>query len=83
MYSGNMFGRPFILPPGAPTERLEALRGAFTAAMADEALREEAARMQLDVDSVPGAELQTVLAKLYATPPGVVARLRQALVFKP
>ncbi len=83
MYSGNMFGRPFILPPGAPAERLETLRRAFSAAMADENLREEAARMQLDIESVPGAELQAVLAKLYATPPSVVARLKQALVFKP
>ena len=42
--SQGVFGRPFVLPPGVPPERVEALRKAFMAAMADPALLSEARR---------------------------------------
>ena len=36
-YAQQAFGRPYILPPGTPTDRVAALRKAFMAAVADEA----------------------------------------------
>ena len=39
------------------------------AALDDEGLRAEAAKMNLDVDPIPGDDLQTLVAGLYATPP--------------
>jgi len=38
--------------------------------------------MQLDVDPMAGDELQTLVASLYATPPHLVERARQALSAK-
>ena len=35
--------------------------------------------MQLDVDPLPGDELQTLVAGLYATPQHLIERARQAL----
>ncbi|HEY2534621.1 MAG TPA: hypothetical protein VGJ20_43050 [Xanthobacteraceae bacterium] len=77
--SQGEFGRPYVLPPGVPPERVAALRQAFVATLHDAALLAEAKKMQLDVDLMSGAELQSLVAKLYALPPHVVARARAAL----
>jgi tripartite-type tricarboxylate transporter receptor subunit TctC len=83
VYSQGIFGRPYVLPPGVPQERVAMLRQAFMAALNDKALRAEADRMQLDVEPIPGEELQKLVAELYATPPHLIERARQALSAKP
>jgi tripartite-type tricarboxylate transporter receptor subunit TctC len=79
VFSQGQFGRPFVMPPGVPADRTAALRKAFVVALNDKGLRAEAAKMQLDVDPLPGDELQTLVANLYATPPHLVERAKQAL----
>jgi hypothetical protein len=39
--------------------------------------------MKIDVDPISGDELQALVAQLYALPPSVAARAKQALVYKP
>lgn len=70
--------RPFMLPPGVPPERAEALRRAFDATMEDPEMRAEAAKQGSDVDAVPGAEVQALVEKVYATPRDLIATLRSA-----
>jgi len=81
--SQGVFGRPYVLPPGVPAERVAALRKAFVATLHDKALLAEAAKMQLDLDCIAGDELQALVAKLYALPPNIVARAKQALLYTP
>jgi tripartite-type tricarboxylate transporter receptor subunit TctC len=83
LYSQGIFGRPYVLPPGVPADRVAALRKAFMATMRDETLRGEAEKMKLDLDPIPGEDLQVLVAKLFALPPPIVARAKQALVYKP
>ena len=83
VFSQGEFGRPYILPPGVPEERIAALRKAFVAALNDKALRAEADKMHFDIDPMAGDELQKLVAELYATPPHLVARAKQALSAKP
>jgi tripartite-type tricarboxylate transporter receptor subunit TctC len=82
VFSQGIFGRPFVLPPGVPAERVAALRKAFVAAFNDKTSRAEADKMQLDVDPMSGDELQKLVADLYDTPPRLVERARQALTVK-
>ncbi|MGH6770106.1 MAG: hypothetical protein ACRECO_13910 [Xanthobacteraceae bacterium] len=81
--SQGLFGRPYILPPGVPTERAAALRRAFAAALADKALRAEAAKMKLDVEPIAGADLQKKIAELYALPPNIVQTAKQSMIVRP
>jgi tripartite-type tricarboxylate transporter receptor subunit TctC len=81
VYSQTAYGRPYIVAPTVPNERVEALRKAFMAAMQDPDLVAEAKRINLDVVATPGEELQAMITKIYATPADVVERARQALVF--
>jgi len=82
VFSQGIFGRPFVLPPGVPADRVAALRKAFVLALNDKTLRAEADKMQLDVDPVSGDELQKLVADLYDTPARLVERARQALTVK-
>jgi hypothetical protein len=82
VYSQAVFGRPYVLPPGVPADRVAALRSAFTAALADKDLLAEAAKMRFDVGAMSGEELQAMIARLYALPARVSERAKAALVYR-
>ena len=74
--SRQAMGRPLVAPPGTPADRKEALRRAFDATMTDSDFIAEALARGLEVNPVSGAELDRLLAALYATPPAVIAEAR-------
>ena len=78
-FSQTRFGRPYALAAGVPADRVDFMRKTFAATMTDPQLRAEAAKMKLDVDYVPGEDLQALVAKIYAAPPGVIERTKAAL----
>jgi tripartite-type tricarboxylate transporter receptor subunit TctC len=82
VFSQLVFGRPYVLPPGVPADRVAALRKAFMDTFRDKEIVAEAARMKLDVDALSGEEVQAEVAKAYATPARIVERARQALIYK-
>ena len=71
--------RPLMLPPDVPADRAAALRAAFDATMRDPAYIAEARRIGLDVNPLSGAEIERVLAGIFATPEPVVTRLRELI----
>jgi tripartite-type tricarboxylate transporter receptor subunit TctC len=70
--------RPFLLPPGVPSERVAALRRAFMETIRDPELQAEAAKQQLDTNPNTGEEVQASVEEIYATPPELIAVLRKA-----
>ena len=68
LFSSTEFGRPYVLPPGAPPERLAALRKAFADTLTDPGLIEEAKRASVDMTYRPPQELEKLVQALYATP---------------
>lgn len=83
MVTRLQFGRPFFLPPDVPAARVEALRRAFDATMTDPAYLAEAERTKLDVAPMRGEDIGPLVAKVLATPPEIVARVRSALTDAP
>ncbi|MDB5643900.1 MAG: Tripartite-type tricarboxylate transporter, receptor component TctC [Hyphomicrobiales bacterium] len=71
--------RPFFLPPGAPGERVAALRKAFLDVLNDSELRAEAEKASLDVMPQSGDDVQALVTRLYAAPPELVADLRKGV----
>lgn len=66
-------------PPGMPEARLQCLRDAFQATVADPAFLAETAERNLPIAAVGGEELRQVIASLMADPPeAYVALLREA-----
>jgi tripartite-type tricarboxylate transporter receptor subunit TctC len=71
-------GRPFLMPPGIPAERVAALRKAFAATMADPEFLAEGERMGLGLNAPrTGEQIQEVMERAYQSPPRVLDRLRQ------
>jgi tripartite-type tricarboxylate transporter receptor subunit TctC len=82
IYSQNLFGRPYLVPPGVPAGRVTALRRAIAATLADRDLLADAQKSGLDISPLGGEELQTLIAKLYAMPAATIERAKQSLVYK-
>ncbi len=77
--SRQTMGRPFMAPPGLPDDRKAALRAAFDATMHDPEFLAEAKARGQEVNPVSGAEIDKLLAELYATPKDVVEETRKAI----
>jgi len=79
IYSQVEFGRPYVVAPEVPKERVAALRAAFARAVQDPELQAEARRIQLDVIWTAGADLQERISRIYATPAPLLDRARQVM----
>jgi len=74
----NALGRPLLMPPDVPADRLAAVRKALMDTFSDTAFRAEAEKIGLVVNAPrTGQQLHDVVAAAYAAPANVVARVRQ------
>ncbi len=77
--AGQAFGRPFAAPPGIPADRKAALRAAFDATMKDPEFVAEAKKAGLEVSPITGAEIDRLLAGIYALPPDLIEKAKQMM----
>lgn len=77
-YVQSQINRVFFAPPEVPAERLEALRKAFMATIADKDMQAEAAKASLELDATPGDTVQALVSRIYDTPPAIIERIRRA-----
>jgi len=83
IYAQQQFGRPFVMPPGSPPNRVAMMRKAFLQVLQDKELLAEAAKMNLDIEAMSGDDLQTIVNQIYATPAPIVERAIKALGYNP
>jgi tripartite-type tricarboxylate transporter receptor subunit TctC len=76
--SGDL-GRPFIVPPGVPAERLKILRDAFRKTMADPAFLADVKARKLEVDSDFGEDLEIIAKEAVSQPRDIVERMKKLL----
>jgi tripartite-type tricarboxylate transporter receptor subunit TctC len=70
-------GRPLVMPPAVPADRVAAMRQALADTFADSGFVADAQKIGLVVNAPQtGQQLQEVIDQAYATPPRVVDRLR-------
>jgi len=79
VFSRQIMGRPFLAPPGLPPERLAALRKAFNDTMADKEFLADAAQNKIEINPVPGEQIQALIKQGYETPPEIVKKAIAAL----
>ncbi len=71
-------GRPLVMPPDVPADRVAALRNALADTFADPGFLAEGERMGLAVNAPrTGAQLQDVIARAYQSPPRIIERLQK------
>jgi tripartite-type tricarboxylate transporter receptor subunit TctC len=77
--AAQALGRPFAAPPGIPEDRKAALRTAFDATMRDPDFVAEATKLRLEVSPTSGAEIDRLLAAIYATPADIIEKAKRAV----
>jgi tripartite-type tricarboxylate transporter receptor subunit TctC len=75
----QVFGRPYVAPPGVPAAMVKALRAAFAGTMTDKGYAADAVKLNLEVGWGSGEEVQQLVEKVFATPPATVTRLIKAM----
>jgi hypothetical protein len=75
----QIFGRPYIAPPGTAPEQLKILRAAFMATMQDKQFLEESEKQRIDINPSSGERVQKVVLDLYASPKNIVDRAKDAV----
>ena len=75
VFAPQEMSRPFMLPPGTPQNVATMLRAGFEATVKDKALLDEAAKQQLEINNpMNGNDIRTLIDRLYAASPEVIAR---------
>ncbi len=82
VYSQERFGRPYIMAPETPADRVSIMRQAFADTFRDPAFLAEAKRMNLEVSPTSGEEVQALVRKVFSTPPEIVEKAKQATTLK-
>jgi tripartite-type tricarboxylate transporter receptor subunit TctC len=71
-------GRPLVMPPGVPADRVETIRKALAETFADPAFKQHAEKIGLIVDHPrTGKQLQEEVAQAYQASPRIIERLRK------
>lgn len=78
LYARGSYGRPYMLPPGVPADRVAALRRAFVAVFKDPAFVAETEKL-LDVNHISADEIAALTERVMSTPPEVVSRIQALL----
>jgi tripartite-type tricarboxylate transporter receptor subunit TctC len=77
--SQQVFGRPYLAPPGVAAEPLAVLRTAFAATLQDKEFLADAERTRIDVVASTGERVQQLVEQLYATPKATVERAKELI----
>jgi len=73
--AGSTAGRPFFLPPGVPSERVEVLRAAFMKAAQDPELVAEAEKIKRPIHPVPGEVIEQLYRDVFNVSPEERAKI--------
>jgi tripartite-type tricarboxylate transporter receptor subunit TctC len=79
LLSMKTFGYPYFIAPGVPADRVKALRDAFDATMKDRAFLADINTLFRRITPARGVEMDRVMAGVYAEPPDLIEKMRNAL----
>lgn len=77
--ASNIFGRPYVAPPGVSAQQAKILREAFAKTMADPEFLAEAKRRNLEIKPTAGEELDKLAKQIVVQSPEVIERMKNLL----
>jgi tripartite-type tricarboxylate transporter receptor subunit TctC len=77
--ASDQFGRPLVVPPGVPPDRVKIIREAFNKTITDPALLAEAEKRRLDIDPATGEELDALAKDVMTAPPEIVEKVKKLI----
>ncbi len=82
IFSRQLWGRPFLAPPGIPADRAKALRAAFMATLKDKEFLAAADKIKLEINAIDGDTVQKEIGELYEYPKDIVDAAKTALTYE-
>ena len=79
LLSGGEFGRPVMVTPGTPADRVKLLRDSFRNVLKDPELLAEAKRSRMEVEYASGEDLEALVKEVLGQPPEVIEQARKIL----
>ncbi|MBM4296579.1 MAG: hypothetical protein FJ143_02445 [Deltaproteobacteria bacterium] len=79
LLAAGSFGRPIMVTPGTPVERVRVLREAFLKAMSDPDVQAEAKKGRMEIDPTTGEELEALAKEIFDAPADVIERAKKML----
>lgn len=79
LLAAGEFGRPIMVTPGTPAERVKILRDAFIKTMNDLEVVAEAKKGRMDIDISSGEELEQLVKEIFDSPPDIIERAKKLL----
>jgi tripartite-type tricarboxylate transporter receptor subunit TctC len=73
----QVFGRPYLAPPGVPAEQVRILRAAFMATLQDKEFLAEAEKLRVNVEPTSGEKVQQLVEKTYSAPKATIERAKE------
>jgi hypothetical protein len=80
--ASSQLGRSLVGTPGIPPDRARALRAAFQKGLKDPEILDLAKKWKLDLDPIPGEEMEETVNAILDTPQPVVELVRRELNIK-
>jgi tripartite-type tricarboxylate transporter receptor subunit TctC len=77
--SPSIIGKPTVVGPGVPKERVAALRKAYDETMTDPTFIADAEKIGLTPNPIGGADMDAAVKRIFATPDNLVAIARKAV----
>ena len=76
---GGDFGRPMLVGPGVPPDRVNILREAYVKSINNPELVAEAKKARMEMEPMTGEELHALAKRVMNQPPGVLKRVKKIL----
>jgi tripartite-type tricarboxylate transporter receptor subunit TctC len=73
IFSRQTMGRPYLLPPGVPADRVAMMRKAFRDTINDPEFQAFTKKAKIEINYVSGEDVQTLIERVLASPKEVVA----------
>jgi tripartite-type tricarboxylate transporter receptor subunit TctC len=77
--ASNIFGRPYVAPPGISQQQAKMFREAFAKTTTDPEFLADAKKRNMEIEPTAGEELEKLATTIVVQPPEVIARMRKLL----
>jgi tripartite-type tricarboxylate transporter receptor subunit TctC len=79
--AGGEFGRPYVLPPNTPADKVKIIREAFAKVIQDESAVAEAKAKHLEIDPSSAEELDALAKDVIDQTPNIIASMKKLLSY--
>ncbi len=79
LLAAGELGRPMMVTPGTPPDRVKVLREAYVKVLNDPTAQDQAKKSRMDIEPTSGEELESLVKDIFDAPPEIIKRAKKIL----